>query len=1407
MGIKRKIAGMLTVVMLGTVLPYNALPVYALDESEVIVGTNIILNNEIAVEEAKDTLLADDSNIMDKVDEIVDATKDKGTNTDDIYTHTISESFIEAELQYDETNISDNTILRSTPMSTNNSVTSSTSSGTLNGLIRWSLDEEGTLIISGTGQMPNYSMFPWEGIKAQIIKVVIENGITSVAGSAFNNCGHLKTVLIPQTVTVIEGSAFENCEELTTVGLSNGLKFINMRAFANCKGIKKITIPSTVTNIFESAFQGCTGLESVYVPNSVIGISAAAFRECVSLKAIYLPPSIEYINQMTFWGCSSLKSVRLPENVKSIGAGAFNGCENLSMIDIPESCTGFGICTFANCKSLKQICIPQGAFYLCDTFENCSNLSDIWLPKNIETIDENTFKGCSKLKDVYYEGEEVDWNEIDILDGNEALLNAKIHYNSEKIAKSIIEDCIQDLDSKEYSPSLSYELMKLSDAAYNKDNITSAYERLGFKTYQPYNYKDSEYESDSVAFTIGKKKNTLSGETLVLIVIRGSVHALDWSSNFHVEPRIDVWHAGFETASDKVYKQLCTYLSGLPKTNVKYVITGHSRGAAVGNILSMRLFDEGVDSKDVYDYNFACPNVAVGLHSKWSWFGEHDNIININNRVDPVPFMPGNLMSVAAPMGLAWGRYGMTYWFTGKNYVFSNTFNQHGQNTYLNFLQEYPSTEQFTNNIGDVAQDILRGFAGYCSKFLCPVDVEIVDEKGNVVASIKNGIVTNNSESGKVVAWIDGDKKYVYVSGLDDWSFRLIGTDTGEMTYIASKVNLISENVEEEKIFEKVQLKSGKTMYSDIAKDFNCSDVKLYVIDDKGKTTKEVKEDGTEVDYSKYGDVLPEDIPDDGKIPEGIWIAGVEDKEYTGNKVTLSFRVYDGMKLLNEKIDYTVSYKNNNKVYTLEEGDQGFDTKKAPSVTVTGKGNYDCTEVVYFKILPQDISGTDFTADDITLAATGKKQTIKPALYWKDKALKNKTDYTFNIYDTAENPHGESVTDIGNYVLRFSGSGNFTGTRDIKLRLTSDYTLVSKLKVGKVSATAWTGNPITPEPEVYDGKTLLEKGKHYALSYASNVDPGTGYVIITGNPDNGYAGSRRVSFKITAPKSAKAGVYDISEAKDTDKRINIDYSKTVPFMKGGAKPTVTVKFKTDDGKTQKLVEGRDYKVSYKNNTSYGGGKTPLVVVSGAGNFKGKREMPFAITEKNLSNVTLLADDKSYKNKANSYTTKVTLTDEDEKNLSSGKDYEKDIKYTYIYDTKVKVNGADVQRNAGDLVDKQDIIPADTVIRVTATAKAGSGYTGTVSGTYRIVTANISSAKVTIPTQVYNGKPITLAKKDISLAIKGTKLSEDDYEIVGYSNNINKGTAKVTIRGTGNYGGLKTQTFKIKAKGFKWWWRK
>ena len=40
------------------------------------------------------------------------------------------------------------------------------------------------------------------------------------------------------------------------------------------------------------------------------------------------------------------------------------------------------------------------------------------------------FVSCDNLTDVYYPGTEEDWNNIEIQDDNDPLLNATIHYNS-----------------------------------------------------------------------------------------------------------------------------------------------------------------------------------------------------------------------------------------------------------------------------------------------------------------------------------------------------------------------------------------------------------------------------------------------------------------------------------------------------------------------------------------------------------------------------------------------------------------------------------------------------------------------------------------------------------------------------------------------------------------------------------------------------------------------------------------------------------------------------------------------------------------------------------------------------------------------------------------------------------------
>ena len=120
------------------------------------------------------------------------------------------------------------------------------------------------------------------------------------------------------------------------------------------------------------------------------------------------------------------------------------------------------------------------------------------------------------------------------------------------------------------------------------------------------------------------------------------------------------------------------------------------------------------------------------------------------------------------------------------------------------------------------------------------------------------------------------------------------------------------------------------------------------------------------------------------------------------------------------------------------------------------------------------------------------------------------------------------------------------------------------------------------------------------------------------------------------------------------------------------------------------------------------------------------------------------------------------------------------------------------------MDKNDIVPAGTVIIVTVTGK-GNYTNSTVSTEYRITKAAISKATVTVPKQTYTGEQVTPGIDEIVVKVGKTVLTTDDYEIVGYSNNVKKGTATITIKGKGNYGSTKTQKFTIQAKKLIWYW--
>ena len=187
-----------------------------------------------------------------------------------------------------------------------------------NNSLHWELNDEGTLTISGNGDMPDYDYYddvPWYSYTyTDIQTVIIEDGVTGIGEYAFNNC-----------------------QNLTSVNISNNVMRIGRQAFYLCNALTDITIPENVTIIESETFCKCTNLECVSIPNGVTGISEKAFEDCTSLKEIIIPNTVISIGTEAFYNCTALTSVKLPENLSTISEYVFYGCESLEKVSIPSS--------------------------------------------------------------------------------------------------------------------------------------------------------------------------------------------------------------------------------------------------------------------------------------------------------------------------------------------------------------------------------------------------------------------------------------------------------------------------------------------------------------------------------------------------------------------------------------------------------------------------------------------------------------------------------------------------------------------------------------------------------------------------------------------------------------------------------------------------------------------------------------------------------------------------------------------------------------------------------------------------------------------------------------------------------------------------------------------------------------
>lgn len=317
-----------------------------------------------------------------------------------------------------------------------------TYSGTCGDYVNWSLDTDtGVLSITGTGEMTFDIIPPWCNSRNHILHVIIENGVTSIADSAFHGCTGLTSVSIPDSVTSIGNSAFSSTA-LCSITIPSSVMSIGKSVFFHCTRLSDITVDSNsnyyysennvlynkekTSLIFYSTKKTDT---SFVIPDSVISIEPWAFSQCSNLKNIEIPYGVIEIGRDAFNECTGIENITIPDSVTSIGEGAFNCCDHAKNIKLSASITKIESATFVCCDNISDIVIPTGVTSIGpEAFYSCTCLTSITIPNSVERIYPSAFFDCFQLSDIHYYGFPKQWEEIEIGLNNESLLDANLIY-------------------------------------------------------------------------------------------------------------------------------------------------------------------------------------------------------------------------------------------------------------------------------------------------------------------------------------------------------------------------------------------------------------------------------------------------------------------------------------------------------------------------------------------------------------------------------------------------------------------------------------------------------------------------------------------------------------------------------------------------------------------------------------------------------------------------------------------------------------------------------------------------------------------------------------------------------------------------------------------------------------------
>ena len=302
---------------------------------------------------------------------------------------------------------------------------------------------------------------------------------------------------------------------------------------------------------------------------------------------------------------------------------------------------------------------------------------------------------------------------------------------------------------------------------------------------------------------------------------------------------------------------------------------------------------------------------------------------------------------------------------------------------------------------------------------------------------------------------------------------------------------------------------------------------------------------------------------------------------------------------------------------------------------------------------------------------------------------------------------------------------------------------LDQVSIGAIESQKYTGQAITPVPEVmFNGKTLV-KDVDFTLAYMNNIDNGQAQVTVKGIGN--FSGERTVTFNI---------------GKSVSNATISDVSSSCTYTGSAVCPVPRVTHGDNE-----LTKGKDFEVTYKNNIN-AGTNTATMIITGIGEYSGQVECKFSIAKKSLNSGGVSIKSIPAQTYSGSECTPDVVVTYGDQTLRKGTDYY--LSYSYHTDAGT-ANVTIVGKNAN--------------------------YTGSLSTTFEIEPASLASATVSgITDKTYNGAAQT---QNVTVKLGGKTLSASDYTVT-YKDNVKAGIATVVITGRKNYTGTKSATFKINA---------